>query len=71
MGRPDTNFRCAGLRRALPVRAALGVRVPLYRRLGVGYRFLHYSDAGANGPDTTGADFHMIEFRYRYCEESS
>ncbi|MBB3139849.1 acyloxyacyl hydrolase [Halomonas organivorans] len=43
----------------------LGVRVPLYRRLGVGYRFLHYSDAGVNGPDTTGADFHMIEFSYR------
>ncbi|WP_410000329.1 acyloxyacyl hydrolase [Halomonas sp. I1] len=32
----------------------------------MGYRFLHYSDAGVNGPDTTGADFHMIEFRYRY-----
>ncbi len=44
----------------------LGVGVPVYRRLGIGYRFLHYSDAGVNGPDTTGADFHMVEFRYRF-----
>lgn len=27
--------------------------------------FYSYSDAGINGPDTTGADFHMIEFSYR------
>ncbi|MEQ6890274.1 acyloxyacyl hydrolase [Halomonas sp. CS7] len=44
----------------------LGVGVPLYERLGLGYRFLHYSDAAVNGSDTTGADFHMIEFRYRF-----
>ena len=44
----------------------LGIGGPLYRQLGLGYRFLHYSDAGVNGSDTTGADFHMIEFRYRY-----
>jgi len=43
----------------------LGVGVPLYKKLGIGYRFLHYSDAGVNGSDTTGADFHMIEFSYR------
>ncbi|XKE46946.1 acyloxyacyl hydrolase [Halomonas organivorans] len=43
----------------------LGVGVPLYRHLGLGYRFLHYSDAGVNGSDTTGVDFHMIEFSYR------
>jgi len=43
----------------------LGVSVPLYKKLGLGYRFLHYSDAGVNGSDTTGADFHMIEFSYR------
>ena len=42
----------------------LGVGVPLYKKLGLGYRFLHYSDAGVNGSDTTGADFHMIEFSY-------
>ncbi|WP_192576497.1 acyloxyacyl hydrolase [Halomonas lysinitropha] len=44
----------------------LGIGGPLYRELGLGYRFLHYSDAGVNGSDTTGADFHMIEVRYRY-----
>jgi hypothetical protein len=44
----------------------LGASVPLYKRLGVGYRFLHYSDAGINGPHTTGADLHMIEFIYRF-----
>ena len=44
----------------------LGIGGPLYRQLGLGYRFLHYSDAGVNGSDTTGADFHMIELRYGY-----
>ncbi len=44
----------------------VGVGVPLYKKLGLGYRFLHYSDAGVNGSDTIGADFHMIEFIYRF-----
>jgi len=44
----------------------LGVGVPLYERLGLGYRFLHYSDGGSNGPHTTGADLHMVEFTYRF-----
>jgi hypothetical protein len=43
-----------------------GVSVPLGERLGVGYRFLHYSDAGLYGPYTIGADFHMIELIYRF-----
>ena len=43
----------------------LGVSAPLYKKLGLGYRFLHYSDASVNGPHTIGADFHMIEFNYR------
>ncbi|WP_417567789.1 acyloxyacyl hydrolase [Marinobacter sp.] len=43
-----------------------GVTVPLYAKLGLGYRFLHYSDAAVNGSDTIGADFHMIEFSYRF-----
>lgn len=42
-----------------------GASVPLYKKLGLGYRFLHYSDAGITGPDAIGADFHMIEFSYR------
>jgi hypothetical protein len=43
-----------------------GVGVPLYRRVGVGYRFMHYSDAGLYGPDTIGVDFHMVELIYRF-----
>jgi hypothetical protein len=44
----------------------LGVSTPFYKKVGIGYRFLHYSDAGINGSDTTGADFHMIEFSYNH-----
>ena len=44
----------------------LGLSVPLYERVGLGYRFLHYSDAGAYGHGTIGADFHMIELNYRF-----
>ncbi len=44
----------------------VGVGVPLYGRLGVGYRFLHYSDAGVHGKNTIGADFHVVEFIYRF-----
>jgi hypothetical protein len=51
-----------------PVQAALtlGFSVPLYERIGVGYRFLHYSDGGAYGSGTIGADFHTIELLYRF-----
>lgn len=44
----------------------VGVAVPLYKKLRLGYRFLHYSDGGVNGSDTIGADFHMIMFIYRF-----
>lgn len=43
-----------------------GASVPLYGRLGVGYRFMHYSDAELQGTHTTGADFHMVELTYRF-----
>jgi hypothetical protein len=43
-----------------------GAGVPLFERLGVGYRFLHYSDAGIYGPNNTGADLHMLELIYRF-----
>ncbi len=43
-----------------------GFSVPLYKKLRIGYRFMHYSDAGVNGSDTTGADLHMIEFIYGF-----
>ena len=44
----------------------LGLEVPLYRRLGIGYRFLHYSDAGMYGATTVGADLHMAALLYRF-----
>jgi hypothetical protein len=44
----------------------LGAGVPLYERLGLGYRFMHYSDAGIYGTYTTGADLHTVEFTYRF-----
>lgn len=51
-----------------PLQGALtfGVSVPLYQRMGVGYRFMHYSDWGAYGPSSIGVDFHMVEFSWRF-----
>ena len=43
-----------------------GVTVPIYKKLQIGYRFMHYSDGAVHGSDTTGVDLHMIEFGYRY-----
>lgn len=51
---------------AFQVVATAGVSVPLYDRIGVGYRFQHYSDAGFYGTDSRGADFHMVELIYRF-----
>ncbi len=44
----------------------LGVGVPLNRRVEIGYRFMHYSDAGAYGSRTIGADLHMVELLYLF-----
>ena len=44
----------------------LGLSVPIFGSYGIGYRFLHYSDAGAYGAGTIGADFHMVELIYRF-----
>jgi len=44
----------------------VGVSVPIYRGVGLGYRFMHYSDAAIHGDDTIGADFHMVELSYRF-----
>lgn len=43
-----------------------GISVPLFKSVGIGYRFLHYSDAGIYGPHKTGVDFHMTELTYRF-----
>ena len=44
----------------------LGGNAQLFEHFGLGYRFLHYSDAGLYGPGSTGADSHMVELIYRY-----
>jgi hypothetical protein len=44
----------------------LGLSVPIHERIGVGYRFLHYSDGRAYGSESTGVDFHMLELTYRF-----
>lgn len=43
-----------------------GISFPAYKHFGLGYRFMHYSDAAVNGENTTGADFHMAEFYWRF-----
>jgi len=44
----------------------VGVGFPLYKRLGLGYRLQHYSDAAIYGADTTGVDLHMVELTYLF-----
>ncbi len=51
---------------ALQFALTFGVAVGVYRQLGVGYRFIHYSDGAAYGAHTIGADFHMLELTYRF-----
>ncbi len=46
-----------------------GAGFPLNKSLGLGYRFMHYSDAALHGSGTTGADFHMIELSYWFGGE--
>jgi hypothetical protein len=41
-----------------------GLRVPVYRAIGVGYRVQHLSDARLYGSKTRGADLHMFELIY-------
>ena len=43
----------------------VGVNFRAYKRLGLGYRFQHWSDAGIHGSDNRGVDMHMFEFSYR------
>jgi hypothetical protein len=51
-----------------PLQFALtfSVGVPVYKRVAIAYRFMHYSDAGAYGTETIGADLHMIEVTYNF-----
>ena len=43
-----------------------GFNVPVHKGIGAGYRFMHYSDANIYGPDSIGADLHMVEVAYRF-----
>lgn len=51
-----------------PLQFALtaALEAPLYRRVGLAYRFMHYSDAGTWGRHTIGADLHMAGLTYRF-----
>jgi hypothetical protein len=46
--------------------ATAGASVVLFRPVGLGYRFQHYSDGTIYGSNTRGVDLHMIEITYRY-----
>jgi hypothetical protein len=48
-----------------------GLRVPVYRAFGIGYRMSHLSDAGIYGRHTRGADIHMLELTYNFAEPTS
>jgi hypothetical protein len=43
----------------------VGITVPIYRSLGIGYRLHHISDAGIYG-DGQGVDVHLLELTYRF-----
>ena len=42
-----------------------GVRIPIYKAIGVGYRFHHMSDAGLYR-DAKGVDTHILEMTYTF-----
>jgi hypothetical protein len=44
----------------------LGVNFRAYERLGLGYRFQHWSDGSIHGSDNRGVEMHMLEFSYRF-----
>lgn len=44
----------------------VGFNFRVYKRLGLGYRFQHWSDASLWGTDNRGVEMHMFEITYRY-----
>ncbi len=50
---------------AFQVAVTFGLRVPVYRGFGVGYRLAHMSDAKIY-PNGTGVDMHMLELSYTF-----
>jgi hypothetical protein len=55
---------------AFQVALTFGLRVPVYRGFGIGYRLAHMSDAEIY-PDGTGVDMHMLELSYTFAEPTS
>ena len=51
---------------AFQIVLTLGLRVPVYRGFGVGYRYSHLSDATIYGAHSRGADLHMLELSYDF-----
>ncbi|WP_455245836.1 acyloxyacyl hydrolase [Petrachloros mirabilis] len=43
-----------------------GIGLNLIPGFYAGYRFQHFSDAGAYGPTSLGVDMHMLELNYRF-----
>ena len=43
-----------------------GFNFRVYKRLGLGYRYTHWSDASIHGSDNRGVEMHMLEFSYRF-----
>lgn len=62
----ETRFAQQDFGGPLQFSLTAGASVPLYREFGVGYRFMHYSDAGLHGNHTIGVDFHMLELIHRF-----
>jgi hypothetical protein len=48
-----------------------GLRVPVYRGLGVGYRMAHMSDGTIYGSHSRGVDVHMLELTYNFAEPTA
>ena len=44
----------------------VGMRIPIYKAIGLGYRFHHMSDANLYGPGVKGVDTHMLEMTYTF-----
>src|SRR5688572_11772440 len=51
---------------AFQVVLTFGLRVPVYRAFGIGYRMTHMSDATIYGGHSRGADIHMLELTYNF-----
>ena len=44
----------------------VGFSFRVWKHLGLGYRFQHWSDAGIHGSDNRGVEVHLFEVSYRF-----